>query len=62
MKKLVRIEEGRVLGGGCAGIAKYYGEDVTWIRILAIILFLVHIGFWAYVIGWLVIPSEDEAR
>lgn len=59
MKKLVRVENGSMLGGVCTGIAQYYGEDVAWIRLLAVILLFMNVGFLAYIVAWIVIPHED---
>lgn len=59
---VVRPREGRIIAGVCAGVARQYGWDVGIVRIIwaASILVGASIGFWAYVIAWLVLPNEDD--
>ena len=42
-KKLMRMENKKILGGVCAGIAHYFSIDALWIRLIAILLFLAEI-------------------
>jgi len=37
-KKLVRLENKKILGGVCAGFAKYFAIDPLWSRLIAILL------------------------
>ena len=37
-KKLMRMENKKILGGVCAGIAHYFAIDALWIRLIAILL------------------------
>jgi phage shock protein PspC (stress-responsive transcriptional regulator) len=37
-KKLVRLENKKILGGVCAGIAQYFAIDPLWTRLIAILL------------------------
>lgn len=37
-KKLVRLENRKILGGVCAGIAQYFSMDPLWTRLIAILL------------------------
>lgn len=56
---LRRPRNGRVIGGVLAGIARFYGIGVTPLRLLAFILALTFgTGVLAYVIAWMMIPSE----
>lgn len=51
----------RVIGGVCQGLANYMNADVTIIRIIAIIMLLCGtLGFWAYLIFWIVAPMEPK--
>lgn len=61
-KVLVRSRKGRMLAGVCAGIADYFGIDVTLVRlILAVIcVFTAGAGVLAYLVAWAVIPEEGE--
>jgi phage shock protein C len=61
MKRLVRIKEGRMLGGVCGGIAKYLDIDPVIIRILWVAFTLVvGVGLLVYVVAWILIPEEGE--
>lgn len=57
--RLVRPREGRMLGGVCAGVARYLSIDVSLIRILwAATFFVACSGPIAYVLCWIIIPEE----
>jgi phage shock protein C len=58
-RRLVRPREGRRIAGVCAGVAQYYGWNVTTIRLLWLLLFLfAGTGGLLYLILWIVIPNE----
>ena len=60
-KRLVRPRQGRKIAGGCAGLAEYFDLDVTLIRVVwLVILFAAGVGFFAYLIAWIVMPDEPE--
>ncbi len=59
-KKLLRPQDGTMVGGVCAAFARYFGIDVTLIRLGWVFLVLFFgTGILAYVICWIVIPEED---
>jgi phage shock protein C len=60
-KRLLRLREGRMRAGVCAGLARYFGWDVNLVR-LAFGVFTVFYGLGAliYVLAWLVLPEEGE--
>jgi phage shock protein PspC (stress-responsive transcriptional regulator) len=61
-RRLVRVREGRVLGGVCAGLGRYFNVDPIIFRIGAIVLVLVGgAGLLAYLAALLLIPAEDAA-
>jgi phage shock protein PspC (stress-responsive transcriptional regulator) len=61
-RRLVRVRDGRVLGGVCAGLGRYFNLDPIIFRIGAIVLALVGgAGLLAYLAALLLIPSEDSA-
>jgi phage shock protein PspC (stress-responsive transcriptional regulator) len=66
-KRLFKIREGQMWFGVCNGIAAYLGVDVTWVRIVVVVLALVTSGFGilAYFGLVLIVPyaetSEDRA-
>lgn len=57
-KKLFRDKENGKIAGVCAGIAEYIGIDVTWIRLLIILLTLAYgATIVLYIILWVVMPE-----
>lgn len=59
-KTLHRVEQGKMLGGVCTGIAKYFNMDPTIIRVLFVILFLFgSAGGLLYLILWLLLPADN---
>jgi len=48
-----------MLGGVAAGIAKTYGWDVTLVRLAFVVAAIFGLGIPAYVVAWIVIPSDD---
>src|SRR5215472_11564629 len=61
-KVLVRPRDGRMLAGVCAGLADYFGMDVTLLRLIvaAIAIFTGGAGGIAYLVAWLLIPDESQ--
>ncbi len=59
-KALVRSRDGRMLAGVCAGVAGYFGLDVTLVRVIwAVVAVLTGgAGMLAYLAAWAIIPSE----
>jgi phage shock protein C len=50
------------LGGVCAGFARYFGLDVTLVRILWLVLTVLPVPFCgviAYIVCWIVMPKDD---
>jgi phage shock protein PspC (stress-responsive transcriptional regulator) len=61
-RRLVRVRDGRVIGGVCAGLGRYFNVDPIIFRIAAIVLvFVGGAGVLAYLAALLLIPSEDAA-
>lgn len=64
-KKLTRDVNNKMIAGVCAGIAKYFGHDVTLWRIgvgLGIVFSGFVPGILAYLFAWIVMPPEDGVR
>lgn len=61
-KVLVRSRNGRMVAGICAGIARYFGADVTLVRVIvaAIAVITGGAGVLAYLVAWAIIPEEGE--
>jgi phage shock protein C len=61
-KVLVRSRDGRMLAGVCAGVAGYFGLDVTLVRVIwAVVSVLTGgAGVLAYLATWAIIPDEGQ--
>lgn len=59
-KKLVRDIRNKKIAGVCAGVANYFGLDVTLVRIIWLVLALMgSLGVWVYLILLLVLPKAE---
>jgi phage shock protein C len=58
--KLSRPREDRKIAGVCAGMARYFGIDVTLVRLIFVILAIcpIGLGLIAYLVGWIVMPND----
>jgi phage shock protein C len=61
-KILVRSRKGRMVAGICAGIAGYFGLDVTLVRVIVTVVSVITggTGALAYLAAWMIIPGEGE--
>lgn len=58
-KKLYRSTRNKMIGGVCGGIAEYFEVDPTLIRLaFVLIVFAGGAGILAYIIMWIVVPTE----
>lgn len=62
-RRLMRDTSRGVLGGICAGIADYYGVNVMWPRLVAVLIALITSGtaIFVYIVMWIVIPPARTA-
>ncbi|MDQ5874616.1 MAG: PspC domain-containing protein [Actinomycetota bacterium] len=58
-RQLVRPRQGKMIAGVCAGLADFYGFNVTLVRLLFVIFGLFGPGEIAYVIIWVLAPKQD---
>jgi phage shock protein C len=58
-RRLLRVREGRKIGGVCMGFAEYFEADATLIRIIAVLLavFAFPLGEITYLAAWIVMPE-----
>lgn len=61
VKRLYRDPQNSMIGGVCSGLAWYIGWDVTWVRLLFVVLSIISYATWpiVYLVLWIVVP---EAR
>ncbi len=58
--RLIRPRAGRMVAGVCQGLANNYAWDVTWVRVITVLLSIFGggAGIVAYVVFWVVMPEE----
>ena len=62
-KRLLRLRDGRMAAGVCAGLAAYFGVDVNLVRLgFGVLTVFYGLGILAYLIAWAVLPEEGEDR
>ena len=61
--RLIRPRTGRMIAGVCQGLANSYYWDVTWVRVITVLLtvFGGGVGLVAYIVFWVVMPEEPIA-
>lgn len=64
LDRLTRPMQEAKIGGVCAGFARYFGVDVTLVRILWLALTVLPVPFCgviAYIVCWIVMPKDEVA-
>ena len=57
-KRLYRQDKDKMIAGICTGLGEYFGIDPVIARILFVIsLFMFTMGFWLYIILWIIVPK-----
>jgi len=58
--RLMRSRADRKIAGVCAGVAQYFGLDVTLLRVMWVLVAILGFlfGLIAYVICWILMPEE----
>jgi phage shock protein C len=59
MKRLYKIENGKMLSGVCGGIAEYFNIDPSLIRIGWAIFACTGAGILAYIIAAIILPDKS---
>jgi phage shock protein PspC (stress-responsive transcriptional regulator) len=50
-----------MIAGVCGGLGEYLAVDPVWLRLFFVLLLLATgIGFWAYLILWIIVPEEGR--
>src|SRR5689334_20730090 len=58
-RPLLLDKRNKKIAGVCAGLARYFNEDVTLIRVIFLALaFTTGIGFIGYFAAWILMPSD----
>jgi phage shock protein C len=61
-KVLMRPRDGRMLAGVCAGVADYFSQDVTLVRVIWAVVSVITggTGVLAYLVAWILMPNEGQ--
>ncbi len=58
-KVLSRPANDKVVAGVCSGLARYFGLNVSTVRLVTLILILcAGLSLWAYIILWILMPTR----
>ncbi len=60
MKRLYKIDEGKILDGVCGGIAEFLNVDPTVVRIIWVLLSFSGTGILAYIICSILMPRRTN--
>lgn len=61
MKRLYKVEQGRMICGVCGGIAEYFNIDPSLVRIGLVLLgFVGGTGLLAYIIAACILPNKSQ--
>ena len=59
-RRLFRSQDSNI-AGVCAGLAEFFGLDVSLVRIATLILILFGgLSLWVYIILWLIVPKAPK--
>src|SRR5918911_3496122 len=58
--QLVRSESDKMIGGVCAGLARYFGIDAAIVRLVFVLAVLSGVSPLVYLVLWIVMPSEKN--
>ena len=60
-KRLLRLRNGRMVAGVCAGLAAYFKVDVNLVRLgFGVFTVFYGLGILIYLIAWVILPEEDQ--
>ena len=60
-KRLLRLRNGRMVAGVCAGLAAYFKVDVNLVRLgFGVFTVFYGLGILIHLIAWAILPEEDE--
>jgi phage shock protein PspC (stress-responsive transcriptional regulator) len=62
IKKLYRSRDNKMVGGVCAGLAKYFELDPTLVRLGMAVLMVLGGGILIYIIAWVIVPEEPTIQ
>jgi phage shock protein C len=62
-KRLLRLRNGRMVAGVCAGLAAYFKVDVNLVRLgFGVFTVFYGLGILIYLVAWAILPEEGEDK
>ncbi|MDR2383096.1 MAG: PspC domain-containing protein [Prevotellaceae bacterium] len=63
VKRLYRQPKGKILAGICTGLGEYFDIDPVIFRVLFVISFIMAgMGFWIYLVIWIITPKYEDVK
>lgn len=60
-RRLFRSSDNRMIAGVCAGVADFFGLDISLVRIATLILILFGgLSIWVYILLWIIVPKAPK--
>ena len=60
-KRVLRLRDGRLVAGVCAGLAAYFKVDVNLVRLVfGVFTVFYGLGILVYLIAWTILPEDGE--
>lgn len=60
MKQLHRSKKNKMIAGVAGGLAEYADVDVTLVRLIWVLSFFAGVGFFIYLICWIMFPEDEN--
>lgn len=60
MKQLHRSNKNKMIAGVAGGLAEYADVDVTLVRLIWVLSFFAGVGFFIYLICWIMFPEDEN--
>lgn len=60
-RRLLRSSDNCMIAGVCAGVADFFGLDISLVRIATLILILFGgLSIWVYILLWIIVPKAPK--
>jgi phage shock protein PspC (stress-responsive transcriptional regulator) len=58
-RRITRVRDGKILGGVCTGLGRYFDVDPVLVRLLMVLLtFIGGAGIAFYLAAWILVPRQ----
>ncbi|MEG1611945.1 MAG: PspC domain-containing protein [Alistipes sp.] len=61
VKKLFRSSDNSMIAGVCAGVADFFGLDISLVRVATLLLIIFGgLSLWVYLVLWIIVPKAPK--